>query len=170
MCAVPTTHIDGGHASLWPPYVRFVIAGLDPAIHHPWRGAFCQGDGYAGQARVCAGTDLPVVSRPLAKNIWLFRLVETAIEPIPSRAHQEGRTRRHERGTRDAMDADGAARRAVLSRTAKSCGPDASTPASSLAEIRQGDGDKQARSPGRSRRKPLKPSRRECRNVSANLW
>jgi len=37
------------------------------------------------------GTDLPVVSSLSAKNISLFRLVETAIEPIPSRAHQEGR-------------------------------------------------------------------------------
>jgi hypothetical protein len=34
---------------------------------------------------------LPVVSSLSAKNISLFRLVETAIEPIPSRAHQEGR-------------------------------------------------------------------------------
>ncbi len=37
------------------------------------------------------GTDLPVVSSLSAKNISLFRLVETAIEPMPSRAHQEGR-------------------------------------------------------------------------------
>jgi hypothetical protein len=36
------------------------------------------------------GTDLRVVSSPAAKNISLFRLVET-IEPLPSRAHQEGR-------------------------------------------------------------------------------
>ena len=33
---------------------------------------------------------------------------------------------------RDAVDAAGTARRAVPTRTAKSCGPDASTPASSL--------------------------------------
>src|SRR6202790_3613927 len=45
-------------------------------------------------------------------------------------------------------------------RTAKSCGPDASTPASSFADkYPQGDGDKKARSPGRARRKPLKPLR-----------
>src|SRR5579872_751193 len=30
---------------------------------------------------------------------------------------------------------------------------------------RADDGDKKARSPGRARRKALKPSRRECRNV-----
>jgi hypothetical protein len=43
------------------------------------------------RSTICGGTDLPVVSSPLAKNISLFRLVETAIEQVPSRAHQEGR-------------------------------------------------------------------------------
>ena len=62
-----------------------------------------------------------------------------------------------------------------LLRTAKSCGPDASTPASSLRRfcepdradktIFADDGDKQARSPGRARNKPLKPLRRECRVI-----
>jgi len=33
-----------------------------------------------------------------------------------------------------------------------------------------GDGDNKARSPGRSRRKPLKPLRGECRMTSVNLW
>src|SRR6266851_9630296 len=58
----------------------------------------------------------------------------------------------------------------MLKRTAKSCGPDASTPASSFAEasrpdraldktISANDGDKRARSPGRARNKPLKPLR-----------
>jgi len=32
------------------------------------------------------------------------------------------------------------------------------------------DGGKKARSPGRVRRKPLKPSRRECRLFWLNLW
>src|ERR1700716_4308456 len=59
--------------------------------------------------------------------------------------------------------------REMLQRTAKSCGPDAPTLASSLRScvgptgLRQnisvGDGGKQARSPGRARRKPLKPLR-----------
>ena len=54
-------------------------------------------------------------------------------------------------------------------RTAKSCGPDAPTLASSLRRhvgptgfwhaISANDGGKQARSPGRARRKPLKPLR-----------
>src|ERR1700704_5214926 len=48
----------------------------------------------------------------------------------------------------------------ALRRTAKSCGPDASTLASSFAQkTARGDGDKRARSPGRARRKPLKPLR-----------
>jgi hypothetical protein len=56
-----------------------------------------------------------------------------------------------------------------LQRTAKSCGPDAPTLASSSRsrvgptglrqDISAGDGGKQARSPGRARRKPLKPLR-----------
>jgi hypothetical protein len=57
------------------------------------------------------------------------------------------------------MDADGAADEQRRMRTAKSCGPDASTLASSLRRQTAGDGDKQARSPRRSRRKPLKPLR-----------
>src|SRR3981189_3701141 len=57
----------------------------------------------------------------------------------------------------------------MLQRTAKSCGPDAPTLASSLRScvgptgLRQDtsadDGGKRARSPGRARRKPLKPLR-----------
>jgi len=57
----------------------------------------------------------------------------------------------------------------MLQRTAKSCGPDAPMLASSSRsrvgptglrqDISAGDGGKQARSPGRARRKPLKPLR-----------
>src|SRR5882672_1143010 len=64
-------------------------------------------------------------------------------------------------------------RRETLMRTAKSCGPDAPTLASSLRRhvgptgfwhaISADNGGKQARSPGRARNKPLKPLRRECR-------
>jgi hypothetical protein len=59
--------------------------------------------------------------------------------------------------------------REMLQRTAKSCGPDAPTLASSSRscvgptglrqDISADDGGKQARSPGRARRKPLKPLR-----------
>jgi len=46
-------------------------------------------------------------------------------------------------------------------RTAKSCGPDASTLAFKFlrSKLLRDDGDKRARSPGRARRKPLAPSR-----------
>ena len=50
-------------------------------------------------------------------------------------------------------------------RTAKSCGPDAPTLASSSREEAACDGGKKARSPGRARRKPLKPLRGECRVI-----
>jgi hypothetical protein len=60
------------------------------------------------------------------------------------------------------------ARRATLTRTAKSRGPDTPTlVSSSCGTIRENDGGKKARSPGRARRKPLKPLRREGRSVSA---
>jgi hypothetical protein len=50
---------------------------------------------------------------------------------------------------RDAVDAGGAKDESGVVRTAKSCGPDASTLASSLVEATpRDDGDKKARSPG----------------------
>jgi hypothetical protein len=53
-----------------------------------------------------------------------------------------------------------------LRRTAKSCGPDAPTLASSRRKaIFAGEGGKKARSPGRARNKPLKPLRGECRVI-----
>jgi hypothetical protein len=64
---------------------------------------------------------------------------------------------------RNTVDAGCALDEGAGLRTAKSCGPDASTLASSRRSLSAGDGDKQARSPGRARRKPLKPSCREGR-------
>src|SRR6202041_2397672 len=63
------------------------------------------------------------------------------------------------------MDAGGATDESAGLRTAKSCGPDAPTLASSSREASflEGDGGKNARSPRRARRKPLKPLRREGR-------
>src|SRR5882724_2649251 len=53
---------------------------------------------------------------------------------------------------------------ARVRRTAKSCGPDAPTLASSRWNVNSADDSgKKARSLGRARRKPLKPLRRECR-------
>jgi hypothetical protein len=63
------------------------------------------------------------------------------------------------------MDAGGAADEGAVLRTAKSCGPDAPTLASSSREA-SFLGATVARkpgSPGRARRKPLKPLRGECR-------
>jgi hypothetical protein len=106
ICAVPTmtqVNVEGGHASLCPPDIYI----LPPHRHaracpaHP-RLTFFAGDedvdgrvkpGHDGAdvAGDAGGTDLPVVSSRAGKNISLFHPVETAIEPIPSRAHQEGR-------------------------------------------------------------------------------
>src|SRR6266849_5079481 len=73
-------------------------------------------------------------------------------------------------GWRKACERSTACGRGMLQRTAKSCGPDAPMLASSSRRqvgptgLRQnlnpqGDGGKTARSPGRARRKPLKPLR-----------
>src|SRR4051795_2611019 len=66
------------------------------------------------------------------------------------------------------MDANDAADERCRTRTAKSCGPDASTLASSFVQ-KQSDGDKKARSPGRARRKPLKPLRAGMPGSSGEL-
>src|ERR1700735_2312908 len=59
------------------------------------------------------------------------------------------------------MDVSCAADESVTLRTVKSCGPDAPTLASSSREAKflGGEGGNKARSPGRARRKPLKPLR-----------
>src|SRR6202043_4247168 len=69
------------------------------------------------------------------------------------------------------MDAAAAQDERRRPRTAKSCGPDAPTPASSSREAKLlgDDGGKKARSPGRARRKPLKPLRREGRVTPVDL-
>ena len=60
--------------------------------------------------------------------------------------------------------------RALTLRTEKSCGHDASTPASSRRkQVFAGDGDKKARSQGRARRKPSKPLRARMPGVSGVL-
>ncbi len=66
----------------------------------------------------------------------------------------------------DAMDAGGAFDEGACWRTEKSCGSGAPTLASSSRKATfADDGGKQARSPGRARRKPLKPLRRKRRTV-----
>jgi hypothetical protein len=82
--------------------------------------------------------------------------------PVPL---SEGRLAIVTNAGRDAVDAGGALDEGAGMRTAKSCGPDAPTLASSSRGIvfRESEGGKKARSPGRARRKPLKPLRGECR-------
>src|SRR6267378_6723178 len=135
-----------------------------------------------------SGSLLTPVSSPLCKNILLRHLVETDLLIPPSRPTRGAYRDRHGRRARDAMDAAAFCARGDrragsfesvsdqqhaderrLLRTAKSCGPDAPTLASSLRRhfgptgLRQptsaDDGGKRARSPGRARRKPLKPLR-----------
>ena len=129
----------------------------------------------------------------LIRKIFPFPLDPNQLyNPSPSRPQRGGsrssRTRGGMRWTRQRRRANGVAGRVLIGlvsvvrhaderrmlRTEKSCGPDAPTLASSLRRRapaqpgrtrRQsaGDGGKQARSPGRARRKPLKPLRREGR-------
>ena len=87
---------------------------------------------------------------------WLSR-------PFPER----GVGQRHQRG-KGCGGRGGAVGRTARMRTAKSCGPDAPTLASSSRkETFADDSGKKPRSLGRARRKPLKPLRREGRTASA---
>jgi hypothetical protein len=108
----------------------------------------------------------------LAAKIFLFfrNANHRYISLVPSSSRGAFRDR-HGRWERDAMDAGRAMDERVALRTAKSCGPDAPTLASSSREAKLlgGDGGKQARSPRRARRKPLKPLRRGCRVIPVDL-
>jgi hypothetical protein len=78
------------------------------------------------------GSDLPdrlwgiCLSSPPSKNFSLRRLLETALLIPPSRP-TEGRIAIVTDAGRDAVDASGASDEGAGLRTAKSCGPDAST-------------------------------------------
>jgi hypothetical protein len=114
------------------------------------------------------------MSSPSAKNISLRGLLDTAllIPAVPPRL-KRGVSRSSRTWVRDAVAACGAKTNAHSQRTAKSCGPDAPTLASSrprCLRITACDGDNKPGSPGRARRKPLKPLRREGRNDPVNLW
>ena len=104
-----------------------------------------------------------------------FRSRLTQITSIsPAVSPPEGRLAIVTNAGRDAMDVAARETSAACWRTVKSCRSDAPMLASSLrrrapaqpGQTRRqsaGDGGKQARSPGRARRKPLKPLRREGR-------
>ena len=70
------------------------------------------------------------VSSPLKKNISVFPKRKSALYPSPSRP-TEGRHAIVTVAGRDAVDASGASDEGAFLRTAKSCGPDAPTLASS---------------------------------------
>jgi hypothetical protein len=94
---------------------------------------------------------------PAAKNIPLRRLLETPLVFPPSLPDKRGVSRSS--GTLG-KGCDGrlwCERRTRPKRTAKSCGSGAPMLASSLRRHPASDGGKKARSPGRARRKPLKP-------------
>jgi len=92
--------------------------------------------------------------QPLLQKYSDFQKQQITLQPSPS-CPTEGRLEIVTDAGQDAVDASGAKDEGVQLRTAKSCGPDASTLASSRREeIPAGDGDKKARSPGRVRHKP----------------
>jgi hypothetical protein len=92
---------------------------------------------------------------------------------LPSRGLAEGRFAIvTNRGLRDAMDA--ASRQTIVEVTygevVWSWRPDAGAKSARRFTRLADDGGKKARSPGRARRTPLKPSRREGRMTWLNLW
>jgi hypothetical protein len=94
------------------------------------------------------------LSSPIRKNILISRKRKSPYIRKPSRS-SEGRCATSRNAERDAVDAGGAHDGRCGWRTAKACGPDAPTLASSSREaIFAGDGGKKARSPGRARYKP----------------
>ena len=140
-----------------------------------------RGDLPDGQISSCP--DFPL-SSPLAKNFPLFPSGKSPLRTCPVPSHWRGgsrssRTRGGMRWTRRRSKTSGAdppslklrrdryqARRAAFVETAAdgevvwSRCPDAGI---KLAAKAASDGGKKARSPGRARRKPLKPLRGECR-------
>jgi hypothetical protein len=134
-----------------------------------------------------SGGLLTGVSSPISKNISLHPSGKSSLQIRAIPPHQRGVSRSSRTRGADAVDAAAfcaqrdcragdeplsdhqASGREMLQRTAKSCGPDAPTLASSSRscvgptglrqDISADDGGKQARSPGRARRKPLKPLR-----------
>jgi len=117
-------------------------------------GFRCAHPGYETAEVICpSGCLAKGVSSPFSKNISVLQNGKSPyIHPRPTPPRGVGQ--RHRRGA-GCGGRRGHSRRERLKRTAKSCGPGASTPASSLAgSFLRGDGDKPARSPGRARSKP----------------
>jgi hypothetical protein len=93
------------------------------------------------------------------------RLTQISDLCVPSRSQGGAARDRHGRRERDAVDAGGATDEST------DCGRRSRVVLTPRRRRQVGggnsadDGDKKARSPGRSRRKPLKPLRRECRVI-----
>jgi hypothetical protein len=108
---------------------------------------------------------------PQRKNISLSVFPKSVV-PYPVSRSQEGRTRRHERWARDAMDASG------VERTSDAAGGRRSrvvlTPRRwcQVLEKQSFFGAMVAKEPGHQGEPEIscKPSRRECRDVLAYLW
>jgi hypothetical protein len=97
---------------------------LEPALH-PGCGA--------DLALICpTGCLVVLLSSPICKNIPLRSWPKSNLELPPSRPTQRGVSRSSRTLERDAVDAGSALDEQRLMRTAKSCGPDAPTLASSL--------------------------------------
>src|ERR1700731_4772745 len=113
---------------------------------------------FAFASTVDRSTDLPdgralrFRVQPLFKKYSVFPKTQISLYPQSS-CSTEGRFANVTNAGRDAVDADGACDESVCRRTAKSCGPDASTPASSLQIFRKRRWQ-ESRSPGRARYKP----------------
>jgi hypothetical protein len=146
-----------------PPSIRAALWILRCAIAHR-SSRFARPGMTAGLDSLSPiSTDLPVV--PICRRKFGLRCranhQHLSARPVPAERGVSRSSQNVGRGMRWTLWRD---RRTRSRRTAKSCGPDISTPISSLQDDDlAGDGDKQARSPGRARRKPLKPLRGECR-------
>src|SRR6202035_3235066 len=106
----------------------------------------------------CLALVVKIFSFPLDPNHFYI-----SRRPAPQRGvSQSSRTRGGMRWTQAAL-----LTRALTLRTAKSCGPDASTPASSLRAEAQAT---ETIKPGRARRKPLKPLRAGMPGVPVRPW
>src|SRR5260221_6721470 len=96
-----------------------------------------------------------IVSSPKIKNISLFPKAKSVAYLWPSRPTQRGVGHRHERGT--GRGGRGVRKTRRVSRTVKSCGPDARMLASSSEEANASEGRRWQQSlgsPGRARYKP----------------
>ena len=146
-------------AAYWIPLSRSMTEKLNapphpkPSLRFGFDLSPHAGRGEESQQRGPSGKSLIAV-QPSTKKYSASRLpqIKSIFAAVPSR--QRGARDRHGRGTecggRGCADNE---RR--LMRTAKACGPDAPTLASSRRkQVSVGDGGKKARSPGRARYKP----------------